>query len=111
MDLFARHPPACCCWALLRRSRNVRMRFHCVSVRTPRHVDEHHQLAIEELRVAADDLIDLRVGMEKTNIALRFELDRPAARPRQDPQHRAPADARGKLFDRELMMLVDMRAS
>lgn len=61
-------------------------------------------------RVAADDLIDLRGEVEKTNIALRFELDRPQL-DRQKIRSIAAhlSDARGKLFDRELMMLVDMR--
>jgi Spy/CpxP family protein refolding chaperone len=78
---------------------------------------QHLQLTDEQqtrleaaFRVAADDLIDLRGEVEKTNIALRFELDRPQL-DRQKIRSIAAhlSDARGKLFDRELVMLVDMR--
>ena len=72
--------------------------------------DEQQTRLEAAFRVAADDLIDLRGEVEKTNIALRFELDRPQldrAKIRSIAAHLS--DARGKLFDRELMMLVDMR--
>jgi Spy/CpxP family protein refolding chaperone len=73
--------------------------------------DEQQSRLEAAFRVAADDLIDLRGEVEKTNIALRFELDRPQL-DRQKIRSIAAhlSDARGKLFDRELMMLVDMRA-
>ncbi len=73
--------------------------------------DEQQTRLEATFRAAADDLIDLRGEVEKTNIALRFELDRPQL-DRQKIRSIAArlSDARGKLFDRELMMLVDMRS-
>ncbi len=60
---------------------------------------------------SAAELIDLRGEVEKQNIALRVALDRPVL---EREQVRAAAqrlnEARGRLFQRELMMLVDMRA-
>lgn len=61
-------------------------------------------------RGAAPDLIDMKAEVDKADIALRGELDRPTL-------DRAAINqiavrlmaARGKLFDRELMMLVEMR--
>ena len=64
----------------------------------------------EIFRAAASELIDLRAEVEKANIALRGELDRPQLD--RVAIHRIAthlSDARAKLFDRELMMLVDMR--
>lgn len=61
-------------------------------------------------RGAAADLIDLRGEVEKSNIALRGELDRPQLD--AAAIHRIAMrlnEARGKLFDRELGMLVEMR--
>jgi Spy/CpxP family protein refolding chaperone len=59
----------------------------------------------------ANDLIDLKAEVEKSNIALRGELDRPqldrAAIRRVAVRLN---DARARLFERELMMLVDMRS-
>ena len=59
----------------------------------------------------ANDLIDLKAEVEKSNIALRGELDRPqldrAAIRRVAVRLN---DARAHLFERELMMLVDMRS-
>ena len=62
-------------------------------------------------RIAADDLIDLRGGVEKANVALRAELDQ-SQLDRQKIHAFATrlSELRGRLFDRELMMLVDMRA-
>jgi Spy/CpxP family protein refolding chaperone len=59
---------------------------------------------------AANDLIDAKADVEKLQIALRGEIDRPELN-RQEIQKIAQNlnDARGKLFARELMMLVDMR--
>jgi hypothetical protein len=58
----------------------------------------------------AEDLIDLRAEIEKASLSLRGELDRPAL-DRQGIQSAAGrvSEARSRLFERELMMLVDMR--
>ena len=61
-------------------------------------------------RTRADALIDLRAEIEKASIALRSELDRPQLD--RGAVHAAAArvnNARGRLFDEELMLLVDMR--
>lgn len=61
-------------------------------------------------RGAASDLIDARAEVEKQNIALRAELDRPQLDRRAVQAAAARLNiARGRLFERELMMLVDMR--
>ncbi|MBK5258516.1 MAG: periplasmic heavy metal sensor [Thermoanaerobaculia bacterium] len=62
-------------------------------------------------RDAANDLIDRKGEVEKLTVALRGELDQPQLN-RDDLRRLASrlTDARGKLFERELMMLVDMRA-
>lgn len=62
-------------------------------------------------RTSASDLIDLRGAVEKENIALRGELDQPQLN-RANIQRIATrlSEARGRLFQRELVMLVDMRA-
>jgi hypothetical protein len=61
-------------------------------------------------RAASSDLIDARAEVEKQNIALRAELDRPQLDRRAVQAAAARLNAaRGRLFDRELMMLVDMR--
>ena len=59
----------------------------------------------------ANDLIDLKAEVEKSNIALRGELDRPQL-DRAAIRRIAVRlnDARARLFERELMMLVDMRS-
>jgi hypothetical protein len=61
-------------------------------------------------RAAANDLIDLRADVEKLSIAIRGELDQPQLN-RENLRRLAGrlTDAQGKLFERELMMLVDMR--
>ena len=61
-------------------------------------------------RNAANTLIDAKAEVEKLQVALRGELDRNELR-RQEIQNIAAqlTQARGRLFDRELMMLVDMR--
>ena len=62
-------------------------------------------------RAASSDLIDFRGDVEKQNIALRTELDRPALDRASVQKAAARLNiARGRLFERELMMLVDMRA-
>jgi hypothetical protein len=61
-------------------------------------------------RASATELIDLKAEVDKASIALRGELDRPQLD--RTAIHRIAArlnDARGKLFDRELMMLIEMR--
>ena len=62
-------------------------------------------------REASDSLIDAKAAVEKLQIRLRGEIDRPVLR-RADIQRIAAElnAARGRLFERELMMLVDMRA-
>lgn len=62
-------------------------------------------------RSSANDLIDLRGAVEKETIALRGELDQPQLN-RANIQKIAARlnEARGRLFQRELAMLVDMRA-
>jgi Spy/CpxP family protein refolding chaperone len=61
-------------------------------------------------RASADELIDLRGSVEKASIAVRGELDQPQIN--RDALRKAASrlsEAQGRLFDRELMMLVDMR--
>jgi heavy-metal resistance protein len=62
-------------------------------------------------RTAANELIDQRADVEKLNIALRGELDQPQLN-RANLQRLAQrlGEARGKLFEREVMMLVEMRS-
>lgn len=62
-------------------------------------------------RMAANDLIDLRADAEKTSIAIRSELDHEQIN-RENLRKLAAklSETQGKLFDKELMMLVDMRA-
>jgi len=64
----------------------------------------------EVFRGAANELIDARADVEKLQVALRGELDRAQLR-RAELQRIAGqlTVARGKLFERELMMLADMR--
>jgi len=59
---------------------------------------------------AADELIDAKGNVKKLEVALRGELDRTQLR-RAEIQRVATqlSAARAKLFERELMMLVDMR--
>jgi len=59
---------------------------------------------------AANDLIDARAEVEKLQISLRAEIERPQLR-RQEIQKIAVrlGEARGKQFEHEVMMLVDMR--
>lgn len=73
---------------------------------------EEQQNRIEAISVkAANELIDLRGEVEKSNVALRAELDQPQLN--RDAIRRIAVhlnEARGRLFERELMMLVDMRS-
>jgi hypothetical protein len=60
---------------------------------------------------AADELIDAKADVEKLQVALRSEIDRTQLRRAEIQKVVANLNvARGKLFERELMMLVDMRA-
>ena len=73
---------------------------------------EDQQNRLETISVkSANELIDLRGEVEKANVALRAELDQPQLN--RDAIRRTAVhlnEARGRLFERELMMLVDMRA-
>ncbi len=74
-------------------------------------LSEEQQDRLEGIfRANAADLIDLKAEMDKASIALRGELDRPQLD--RAAIHRVATrlnDARARLFDRELMMLVEMR--
>src|SRR5437660_5555931 len=72
--------------------------------------DEQQDRLENVFRNSANDLIDLRGETEKQSIALRAALDRPQL-DREQVQRIAQrlTDARGRQFQRELMMLVDMR--
>ena len=62
-------------------------------------------------RGAANGLIDNKAEIEKIMVAIRGELDQPQLN--RGNLQRLAADlsaARGRLFERELMMLIDMRA-
>ena len=73
---------------------------------------DDQQTRLEAISVkSANELIDLKGEVEKANVALRAELDQPQLN--REAIRRAAMrvnDARAKLFERELMMLVDMRA-
>jgi Spy/CpxP family protein refolding chaperone len=75
-------------------------------------LSEEQQNRLETIfRTASSDLIDLRGEVEKQNIALRGDLDQAQlerATIRRDAQKLS--EARGRLFERELTMLVDMRS-
>ena len=66
----------------------------------------------EVFRGAANDLIDAKAAVEKLQVAIRGELDRSQVR-RAELQKIASqlSAARGRLFERELMMLVEMRGT
>jgi Spy/CpxP family protein refolding chaperone len=75
-------------------------------------LSEDQQTRLDAIfRSHAADLIDLRGNVEKANITLRGELEQPQLN-RTAIQHAAAkvSEARSRLFERELMMLVDMRA-
>src|SRR5437667_9044212 len=73
---------------------------------------EEQQMRLDAIfRSAANDLIDLRGEVEKQNIALRGELDQPQLNRANIRKIAAQLnEARGRLFERELSMLIDMRA-
>ena len=61
---------------------------------------------------AANDLIDRRAEVEKAVVALRSELDQD--QPNRASLQRVAArlnEARGRLFEREVLMLADMRSA
>lgn len=62
------------------------------------------------LRDSASELIDLKAEVEKRGLDLRNALDAPQLN-RQEVQRAAQnvSQARARLFERELMMFVDMR--
>ena len=61
-------------------------------------------------RNAADELIDTKASIEKLQLAVRGELDRAQIRRAELQKLVAQLNtARGRLFELELMMLVDMR--
>lgn len=63
-------------------------------------------------RDAVNDLIDARAAVEKAAIALRNELDQPElTRENVRKLGARLQEARARLFERELMMLVDMRGA
>jgi hypothetical protein len=74
-------------------------------------LSEDQQNRLEVIfRSSANELIDLRGAVEKESIALKSELDRPQL-DRQGIRRAAArlSEARAHLFERELMMLADMR--
>ncbi|HEV7919779.1 MAG TPA: periplasmic heavy metal sensor [Thermoanaerobaculia bacterium] len=74
-------------------------------------LSEDQQMRLDQIfRGAANDLIDLRGEVEKQSVALRGELDQPQLNRGNIRGIGAKLnEARGRLFDRELTMLVDMR--
>ncbi|HEX9984365.1 MAG TPA: hypothetical protein VGF69_13945 [Thermoanaerobaculia bacterium] len=59
----------------------------------------------------AEDLIDLKAAVEKASLALRGQLDAPRInRTELQQTARRLNEARGRLFEREVLMLADMRA-
>lgn len=73
--------------------------------------DEQQTKLDSIFRSAANELIDLRGETEKLSIAMRSELDQPQLN-RDNLRKLAVrlSDVQGKLFERELMMLVDMHS-
>jgi Spy/CpxP family protein refolding chaperone len=64
----------------------------------------------EIFRAAADGLIDAKANVEKLQVALRGELDRAQLRRAEVIRIAGQLnDARGRLFEREITMLLDMR--
>jgi len=75
-------------------------------------LSDEQQARLESIfRSAANDLIDLKAEVDKQNIALRGELDQPQLDRAAIRRISAKLnEGRGRLFERELMMLVDMRS-
>ena len=74
-------------------------------------ISEEQQVKLDGIfRISANELIDLKADVEKRSIALRGELDQPQLNREAIRKQAAHlSDARARLFDRELAMLVDMR--
>lgn len=73
---------------------------------------EQQQRLDQVFQQTATQLVDLKADVEKRSIALRHELDQ--VQPRRQEVQRLAAEvgaARSRLFERELMMLLDMRAA
>ena len=72
---------------------------------------EDQQFKLDAIwRDEAKDLIDLKAEMDKQSISLRGELDQPTLNRAAIRQIAAKlSEARARRFERELMMLVDMR--
>jgi hypothetical protein len=70
------------------------------------------QARLDEIfNTAANNLIDGKAEVKKLEVALRAELDRPELRrPEINRLVSQLSAARARQFDRELMMLVDMRS-
>ena len=75
-------------------------------------LSDEQQSRLESIfRSSANDLIDLKAEVDKQNIALRGELDQPQLDRAAIRRISAKLnEARGRLFERELMMLIDMRS-
>jgi hypothetical protein len=74
---------------------------------------EEQQVRLDAIfRGAANGLIDSKAEIDKIMVAIRGELDQPQLN-RGNLQKLAAdlSDARGRLFERELMMLIDMRGA
>lgn len=72
--------------------------------------DEQQTRLDAVFRNAANELIDAKAEVEKQNVALRGELDQPQlSRERIQRVAARLSEARARLFERELMMLVEMR--
>lgn len=72
--------------------------------------DEQQDRLDAIFRTAANDLIDLRGAVEKQNISLRGLLDQPQLdRAAIHREATRLSESKGRLFDRELSMLIDMR--
>lgn len=73
--------------------------------------DEQQDRLDAVFRAAANDLIDAKAEFDKATIALRGELDKPQLdRNAIRAVTQRINQARSRRFDREVMMLVDMRA-
>lgn len=73
---------------------------------------EDQQSRLEGIfRQSANDLIDLKADVEKHTVALRGELDQTQLdRARIRAAAQRLNESRAKLFERELILLVDMRS-
>ncbi|HYK04263.1 MAG TPA: periplasmic heavy metal sensor [Thermoanaerobaculia bacterium] len=74
-------------------------------------LNREQQRRLDEIfQAVAGELIDLKAQMTKLELQLRGELDRTQLRRTEIQRIAAQLNtARGRMFERELMMLVDMR--